>query len=99
MSRISDQAFIEAARRRLLEEIRGRQAAESHHKIINNVYGHDGGHHGGLVEHMAHPDNNDYYVDITREDLPGVNPETGKPAGWKKTGHRRTEPKKKVTME
>lgn len=42
-----------------------------------------------IAEQMT-PEEWDYYVDITREDLPEINPDTGKPRGWKKKVHRYT---------
>lgn len=79
-----------AIRRRLLAEIeRGNQGGGQ--SIVNNVYGGGGAQGGeiggGIREAMAEdidPALRDYYVDIEREDLPGINPATGKPVGWRK---------------
>lgn len=96
---ISDDYLIQAARRRLLRmlEKEGGDAAS----IVNNVYGGGGsgggaagggggGGLGGMLEAMGGggEDPFDYFVDIKREDLPDINPATGKPLGWKKTVHR-----------
>jgi hypothetical protein len=45
---------------------------------------------GGSIAEQMTPEDWDYYVDIQREDLPEINPETGKPLGWKKKVHRYT---------
>lgn len=100
MSRgVSDQALLSAVRQRILAEIQKKQ--EQHHAAItNNVYGHGGGtaeqsQHGmsqGVADQLGNSTNAedpyDYFVDITREDLPNINPATGKPAGWKKSVQR-----------
>jgi hypothetical protein len=86
-----------AIRKRLLAEIeRGQGGGQS---VVNNVYG--GGAPaaigGGGIREMAgagggdddiDPASRDYYVDITREDLPDINPLTKKPVGWRKKVHR-----------
>lgn len=107
---ITDQALIQAARRRLLEEIGQRKEVE---KIVNNVYG--GGVGGGLTDKMGQegggggsPEDMDYFVDILRQNYePGqeadtIDPETGMPikqkmgsGGWSKRVHRFAAPKKK----
>lgn len=91
---VSDAALIRAARKRILGQLAGEKAAKQA-AIVNNVYGGGG---GGVMDQMAgrgaaspSPDGDDpysYYVDITRKDLPDVNPHTGKPAGWEKSVHR-----------
>lgn len=93
---LDDAALIKAARRRLLAEIENQKAAS----IINNVYGGGtGSGGGGVMDHMPSPsspgeDPYDYFVDITRKDLPDMNPNTGKPAGWEKSVHRYRNKKK-----
>jgi hypothetical protein len=96
----SDSALLKAVRKRLLNEISAKQAASS--VINNNVYGgsaHAGGSDvGGLLGSMggapaaAGEDPFDYLVDIERKDLP-INPETGKPEGWRKSVRRHRTPK------
>ncbi len=78
-------------------------------RIVNNVYGGSGGagfgghSGGGVMDRLGGgngggdaPDGEDpfdYLVNITRKDLPDINPATGKPEGWSKTVHRYREPK------
>ena len=107
---ISDQALIQAMRKRILDEIARRSDAE---KIVNNVYGGSiGG--SGVMDRLggadqASPDDNSYFVDILRQNYePGdeaemVDPNTGMPVkkplphgGWAKRVHRFSAPKKKV---
>lgn len=94
---VDDQALIKAARKRILAELEAKQAVSGGNTVNNNNYA--GG--GGLMERMNgggagdDGDLRDYLVDITREDLPGLNELTGKPPGWKKTVHRYTKEKKK----
>lgn len=91
-----DAALIRAARKRIMAELEAKQAGGGN-TVNNNNYA--GG--GGLMERMNgggagdDGDLRDYLVDITREDLPGLNELTGKPPGWKKTVHRYTKEKKK----
>lgn len=78
-----------AIRKRLLSEI-DRGGGQS---VVNNVYGGGvGAPGGGIREMMAEgaddPAMRDYYVDIEREDMPDINPATGKPKGWRKKVHR-----------
>ena len=82
-----DSALIRAARKRILAELEAKQSGG----VVNNVYGGS----GGLTERMngaehEDPSLRDYFVDITREDLPEINEHTGKPRGWKKSVHRHT---------
>lgn len=96
---ITDAVLLEAMRQRLLDEISRRQETN----VINNLIGGSSdalpavrGASG--VSQYASPTSSaedeidpalyDYFVDITREDLPDINPATGKPAGWKKSVHR-----------
>ncbi len=78
-----------AIRKRLLAEIEQGRGG-SGQSVVNNVYGGGapaaGG--GGIREMMGSPEDRDYFVDIEREDLPDINPATGKPKGWKKKVHR-----------
>jgi hypothetical protein len=102
---LSDEAILRAVKRRLMDELSQRQAG-----VVNNVYGGSGqgvgsGGYGGLVQDMAQggEDPFNYFVDITREDLPDINPATKKPIGWTKKVERyrkrkdelEDEPKKK----
>lgn len=97
---ITDQMLIAAARKRLLAELGGGGDAS---RIVNNIYGGGssgmGGGGGGLFDSLtggeASPaggqpgeDPFDYFVDITRKDLPEINEATGKPIGWEKRVHR-----------
>lgn len=71
------QQMLRRIRQRMLESVKEKAAA-------------GGGHAegpGGMMEHMS-PEDSDYFVDITRKDLPDVNPLTGKPEGWSKNVHR-----------
>jgi hypothetical protein len=85
----------QAIRDRILNEVKKPRDVE---RIVNNVYGgpltsdKNQGLGGGVTGEMA-PEDLDYLVDITREDLPELNPLTGKPKGWKKTVVRRTQPR------
>lgn len=105
---ITEQALLQAIKRRILEEIKDRQRAAA--PIVNNVYGNHqgaGGGAGGLTgslgyggEQGGNPDDFDYMVDISRQDMqPGdIDPTTGQPftrEGWIKRVHRHR--KKKVT--
>ncbi len=95
---LDDQALIKAARKRILAELEAKQSVGGGNTVNNNNYAGGG---GGLMERMNgggggdEGDLRDYLVDITREDLPGLNELTGKPPGWKKTVHRYTKEKKK----
>ncbi len=85
-----DSALIKAARKRILAELEAKGGAAG---ITNNVYG--GGSGGGLMERMngaegEDPSLRDYFVDISREDMPEINEKTGKPKGWNKKVHRHT---------
>jgi len=88
----------QAIRDRILSEVKQPRDVE---RIVNNVYGGPLTHEknqglgGGLVSEMAGvaPEDRDYFVDIMREDLPEINPDTGKPRGWRKTVKRYTKPK------
>lgn len=87
----------QAIQQRILEEIQRKEAA---HQVVNNVYGQSGAaapHAHGVSEQMGgmSPEDYDYLVDITRSDLPEINPATKKPMGWKKTVHRYASPKGK----
>ncbi len=91
---LDDAQLIQAARKRLLRMLEAEGGGGS--PVTNNVYG--GGGHGGLTEQMQGADSDpdrDYFVDITREDLPEINPATKKPMGWKKSVHRRSAAKGK----
>lgn len=85
----------QAIRDRILSEVRKPRDVE---RIVNNVYGgaltsdKNQGLGGGVMGEMS-PEDRDYLVDITREDLPELNPLTGKPKGWKKTVKRYTQPR------
>lgn len=97
---IDDNVLLAAVRQRILDDIGRKQESQG---IVNNIYG--GGSPGGhipmrgvsdqLGDAPEGEDPYDYFVDITRRDLDEVNPNTGKPAGWKKSVHRHR--KKKVT--
>ena len=95
---LNDEMLVAAMRQRLLDEIQKRQ---EHQAIINNVYG--GGSHEkpasmGVADQLGSAgdgeDPYDYFVDITRKDLPEINPQTGKPMGWEKSVHRHRQKKK-----
>ena len=101
MSHISDQMLLQAIREKALNDIKAQHAAQS---IINN-YGSSGagsplGGSAGVGSAMSDAgsgspgeDPFDYWVDITRKDLPEINEATGKPAGWEKSVHRHRTPK------
>jgi hypothetical protein len=83
---ITDDVLLDAIRKRYLREIEKENQASSINNIINNSPASAPGMAaamGGVT-----PDDSDYYVDILREDLPDINPATGKPAGWNKSVHR-----------
>lgn len=87
----------EAIRDRILNEIKKPRDVE---RIVNNVYGgpltSDKSLGGGVTGEMAKdmtPAELDYLVDIEREDLPEINPKTGKPIGWRKKVRRYTQPR------
>jgi hypothetical protein len=90
-----NQMLRQAIRDRILSEVRKPREVD---RVVNNVYGgpltsdKNQGLGGGVTGEMA-PEDLDYLVDITREDLPELNPLTGKPKGWKKTVVRRTQPR------
>jgi hypothetical protein len=89
---LTEMDLVEAAKRRILRELEREQAAQ----VVNNLTqggGGMGGAQGQSIQDMmgsGTPEDWDYFVDITREDLPDVNPATGKPKGWKKSVHRFT---------
>lgn len=91
---VDDAALIAAVRRRLLQEIEHRREAAG---VVNNVYGGSGGGVSGMMApgDSASPDDQDYFVDIMREDL-DKDPETGKPRGWSKKVHRYAKKKARV---
>lgn len=89
----------EAIRDRILNEVKKPRDVD---RIVNNVYGgpltsdKNQGLGGGVTGEMAEdmtPEEMDYFVNITRKDLPNLNPLTGKPEGWEKTVHRYTKPR------
>lgn len=83
----------QAILRRHLEEIQHAELArgqEQHQHVINNLYGGGGGMSG--VREQMDPDDNDYFVKITRRDLDEKDPDTGKPVGWEKKVHRYRQP-------
>jgi hypothetical protein len=91
MPSVTDEMLIEALREKILREIQKEQNAQA---ITQNIYG-PGQQVQGIPERMQlgpqeelPEDLFDYFVDITREDLPEVNPVTSKPLGWKKSVHR-----------
>jgi hypothetical protein len=110
---VSDPQLLEALRKRMLRDIE----SPSHGVNVNvgNVsHGTPYGIHGAMSQNSEHisdaltnvqatekPDDFEYYVDIDREDK-AINPETGKPSGWKKSVHwfrsplGKEPPKKKV---
>ncbi len=88
---LTEMDLVEAAKRRILRELEREQAAQ----VVNNLTqggGMGGGQSQSIQDMMGSgtPEDWDYFVDITREDLPDVNPATGKPKGWKKSVHRFT---------
>lgn len=95
---LDDQLLVQAMRKRILDEINKREQQAA---IVNNVYGGGGqpSQMHGVADQMTGmsegEDPYDYFVDITRKDLPDINPATGKPLGWEKSVHRHR--KKKVT--
>jgi hypothetical protein len=96
---INDAMLIQAMRRRVMEEI-GDRGGRGASVVNNNVYGGglgSGGNGGIGGGDTTDPSDRDYFVDIMREDLPELNPLTGKPKGWKKSVHRFSTGKKKVT--
>ena len=87
----------QAIRDRILSEVKKPRDVE---RIVNNVYGgaidREGRNQGlgsGVMGEMGADDDREYTVDITREDLPELNPLTGKPKGWKKTVVRKSQPR------
>jgi len=89
----------QAIRDRILNEVKQPRDVE---RIVNNVYGgpltsdKNQGLGGGVTGEMAEgmtPEELDYFVKITRKDLPNLNPLTGKPEGWEKEVHRFTKPR------
>lgn len=113
---VSDSHLIEALRKRMLRDIESQNDRGAVNVNVGNVshgtpYGIRGAMNAPNSEHIddaltnvqatEKPDDFEYYVDIDREDKP-INPETGKPSGWKKSVHRfrsplgKEPPKKKV---
>ena len=104
---ITDAVLLEAIRQRMMDEI-GKQHESN---VINNLIGGSSdalpatrgargvsefaGQATSSGAEGLSPEDYDYLVDITREDLPEINPATGKPMGWKKTVHRYREEKGK----
>ena len=91
-----NQMLRQAIRDRILNEVRQPRDVE---RIVNNVYGgpltsdRNQGLGGGVTGEMSEgmtPEDRDYFVDIMREDLPEINPATGKPRGFKKKVQRYT---------
>lgn len=83
---ITDEVLLDAIRKRYLREIEKESQAANIQNIINNAPASAPGMAaamGGVT-----PEDAEYFVDITREDLPDINPATGKPMGWKKGVHR-----------
>lgn len=99
---ITEDMLLNAIRKRQLADIERRDSE----RIVNNIYGGGIG-AGGVSGQMGgggggefqDPADRDYFVDIVREDLPEINPDTGRPRGWKKRVHRFATGKKKVTGE
>lgn len=101
---VTDAMILAAIKKRLLGNISGADlygpgggggSGKDAASIVNNVYG---GQMPSLMGTMGYggpggpsDDDFDYLVDIKREDLPELNPLTGKPRGWTKTVHRRRE--------
>lgn len=91
---LTEMDLIDAAKRRILRELEREQAAQ----VVNNLTQSGGGmgreapQTQSIQDLMGSgtPEDWDYFVDITREDLPDLNPATGKPKGWKKSVHRFT---------
>ena len=90
---ITDDIMLDALKKRVLREIERSNAGLSG-PVFNNYAGASpaGGPLHGISElgsqshnEQIDPDLYDYMVDITREDLPDINPATGKPVGWKKS--------------
>lgn len=85
----------QAIRDRILNEVKRPRDVE---KVINNVYGgpltteKNQGLGGGVMAEMS-PEDRDYWVEITREDLDEINPATKKPKGWTKKVKRYTTPR------
>lgn len=102
-NKVDDARLVAAMRQRILDEINRRQEA---HTLVNNIYGNNAGGPGesshGVADQLGHStseqDPYDYFVDITKEDMP-VDPKTGKSPGWKKGVHRHREEKKKMMGE
>lgn len=78
----TDADLLAAVRRRILREIEKNESSPSMSAPSRE---------GSSIQDMmsGNPEDWDYYVDITREDLPEINPATKKPVGWKKSVHRR----------
>lgn len=86
---ITDQALIQAVRKRLLEELAAKRGDSE--KIVNNVYGGGASGGGGVMDRMGSggdemsPEDQEYFVDILRQNYePGeeamvMDPQTGKP--------------------
>ena len=98
---LDEAMLLKALQQRMLDEIARKQDG-----IVNNVYGGGpqgplSGGAGGIAAAMSgggspvSPEDLQYLVDITREDLP-LNPETGKPSGWHKIVERKAVPKGKT---
>ena len=103
---ITDAVLLEAIRQRMMDEIGKQRETNVINNLIGGgsdalpaVRGSRGvGEFVGQANPSSageglSPEDMDYLVDITREDLPGLNPDTGKPRGWKKTVHRYRAPK------
>lgn len=83
---ITDEVLLDAIRKRYLREIEKETQAANINNIINNSPASAPGMAaamGGVT-----PDDDEYFVDITRTDLPEINPITKKPIGWNKKVRR-----------
>lgn len=99
---VTDDMLLAAIRQRILDEINRK---EQQAQIINQIYGGKGGESpqgqaGGVMGALGNasgmsPEDYNYYVDISRQDV--FDPQDpSRRIGWDKKVHRYKEPKKKA---
>ena len=98
MSKITDEAIMDAIREQMLARIKSQNDARTVNYMLG---GGQSGAKGGVFETLGAPSASpvtpdedpdlDYFVDILKND--NIDPETGKSIGWKKKVHRYASPR------